>query len=640
MCGIAGFLGPRRNDLPTITAALGKLLAHRGPDGEGVETFPTRADPARVVALVQRRLAIIDLSPRGAQPMPDPETGNWVMQNGEIYNYRELRAELAARGAVFRSESDTEVILKGYAVWGPAVLDRLEGMFAVAIWDAARDELLLGVDPAGIKPLYYWQGAEGRALFASEVRALLGTGLVSRDLDPVGLEGYLAYGAVPAPATIVRGVRALPGGSRLRLRSDGTALGPTRYATLEFAPAGAPPLDAGALVSGLRAALEDAVRRHLASDVPVGVFLSGGIDSSSVAALMHTVAPGSVWSFSVTFDEARFSEAPYSALVARRYSARHEEIRLSARGLLGMLPDALAAIDQPTMDGINVYALSRAVRERGLKVVLSGQGGDELFGGYPTFTLVPRALAWRRRLGLLPAGARSLAAGAWSRLRRRSAVPDKGARLLAGDGDPLGTYLVFRELFPPASRAALFPGRPGDETAHGLPLALAAELARETRGLDPVNQVSLLELRIYLANMLLRDGDVMSMAHGLEVRVPLLDRRLVEVVARVPGRQKLDARLPKPLLVRALADRLPPEIYGRPKQGFTLPWEEWLRGDLRAVVADRFESASIAGAVGLDDRACRAFWRGFVARRPGRSWARVWALFVLLDWCRRHIAGR
>ena len=635
MCGIAGILTPDQTIGPRLAPGLSASLMHRGPDDEGVVTVPTGAG-AWSLPLVHRRLAIIDLSPLGHQPMTDPSTGNWIVYNGEIFNFLDLRRELEATGTRFRSGSDTEVILKLYGAYGFDAFNKLSGMFALSLWDDPRRELLLAVDPLGIKPLYYCRGDHGSVLFASEIRALLDTGLVSRTLDPVALESYLSYGAVQAPRSLVRGVTQVRAGTTVRVSADGSVDGPRRYWSPRFAPATTSPVDVATVAPRLRELLRDVVHRHLVSDVPVGVFLSGGIDSSSVVALMHEVAPGAVNSFSVTFAEQAYSEGPYAKAIADRYSDKHHEIRLSAPDLLSALPGALAALDQPTIDGINVYVIARAAREAGMKVVLSGQGGDELFAGYPTFKLVRSAVNWRRRVDTLPGAGLRFAVSFWTAMQRRRAIPDKLSQFLAGDGNAFSTFLLLRQLFPPATRQRLFPSRPTGHMIHGLPEELALELIDDTAGLDDVNQVSLLELKTYLANMLLRDGDCMSMVHGLEVRVPLLDRRLVGFMAGLPGQTKVDRRLPKPWLLRAMGDALPAMIYTRPKQGFTFPWEKWLRSTLRGEVEACFTSRTLCESIGLDWRTNQDLWHAFLAGRPGLTWARIWGVFVLLDWCRRH----
>lgn len=635
MCGIAGFIGSRELKYGQIADSLLSSLAHRGPDGQGIRVIEPRVATGRVVVLAHRRLAIIDLSECAAQPMEDTETGNWIVYNGEIYNFQSLKAELEKRGVLFRSRSDTEVILKCYATEGLAALDRFCGMFALALWDSARGELVLAVDSMGIKPLYFWRGQDGTVLFASEVRALLATGLVSRIMDPVALESYLSYGAVQAPHTMIRGVTALLPGTYARVRANGSVDGPHRYWSPTFAPEDTAPVDETMAIEELRRLLREVVREHLISDVPLGAFLSGGIDSSSVVALMSEVAAEAVHTFSVTFVEQDFSEAPYSREIAGRYSTKHTEICLSEQDLLGMLPTALKAMDQPSVDGINVYVISRVVREAGVTVVLSGQGGDELFGGYPTFRQVRLVQKWRSLLRVTPRVARSAVARLWSKTVRRSLIPSKVSQLLQSDGDVLTTYLILRQLYPPSTRRALFPAGEGVCTEGGQPRSLAEELHAGMMALDPINKVSFLECRTYLANMLLRDGDVMSMAHSLEVRVPFLDRRLVDFVARIPGPQKVDSSVPKPLLVRAMEDLLPPSIYGRPKQGFTFPWEHWLRHQLRSYVAHMLDSPEAGVSIGLAPRVCQRFWHAFLAGEPGITWSRVWGLYVLLQWSQR-----
>ncbi len=638
MCGIAGYLGPRGPDLQAIGDALARSMAHRGPDHEGRRTFELRGARDRVLLLVHRRLSILDLSPLGHQPMHDPETGNWIVYNGEVYNFKEIARALEQRGARFRSRSDTEVILKGYALKGRAILDDLSGMFAFALWDAAREELFLAVDPVGIKPLYYWIGPRGELLFASELRALLSTGLIPRTVDPVGLEGYLSYGAVQAPNTFIAGARAFLPGTCLAVPAGGTIGEPEPYWKPPFPEENESAPVGEKLAGEIGDLLETVVRQHLVSDVPVGAFLSGGIDSSAIVALASRHSRD-LQTFSVTFKEEEFSEAPYSREIARLYSPRHTELCLSESDLLQHLPDALDAMDQPTLDGMNVYIISRAVRQAGITVVLSGQGGDEVFGGYPTFQQVPQALRWRRRLGLVPGPGWRLLGRIWNAARaRRRAMPDKIGQFLAGGGEGFGTYLLLRQLFPPAVRRSLFPAGGGGASPEGLPIAAAAALQEAAASLDPVNLVSFLELRTYLANMLLRDGDFMSMAHSLEVRVPFLDRRVVEHVARLPGTWKVGRSLPKPLLLQALRDRLPPMIYRRQKQGFTFPWPRWLRQELRPLAEGALSDRQAYADLGLDPEAVGKLWRSFLAGAPGLSWSRIWSLIVLREWARRQRA--
>jgi asparagine synthase (glutamine-hydrolysing) len=389
----------------------------------------------------------------------------------------------------------------------------------------------------------------------------------------------------------------------------------------------------------LRQLLEQVVYDHLVSDVPLGAFLSGGIDSSSIVALMSRVAPEAVHTFSVTFREKAFSEAPYSRLVAERYSKHHTEICLGEEQLLSTLTEALNAMDQPTIDGINVYVISKVVREAGVTVVLSGQGGDELFAGYPTFKRVHRLARYRFLWGVVPAAARGLLGKSWSRLSRRDVVGNKVSQILCSDGGVLPVYLIMRQLFSPEARRRLFPREiPPESMVEGLPAEVYAKLREASQGLDPVNQVSLFELQTYLTNMLLRDGDFMSMAHGLEVRVPFLDHRVVELVAQIPGALKVDRSVPKPLLLKVMGDLLPAPIYQRPKSGFTFPWELWLRGRLSSAVAAVLDAPEAGVSIGLAPGVCQRLWDNFLAGKPGITWSRIWGLFVLIEWARLNRA--
>lgn len=636
MCGIAGYLGPSRDDLVTMGACLADALAHRGPDDEGQNLLRLPGEEDRSLLLVHRRLSIIDTSPEGHQPMLDPDTDNRIVYNGEIYNFKMLRIGLERTGVRFRSRSDTEVLLRGYGARGLKILDELHGMYAFAIWDERKRELVLAVDHMGIKPLYYWMGSNRAFLFASELRAILASNLVPRRVDPVALEGYLSYGAVQGPHTIIEGVRILPPGSYLRVQADGRVDGPHEYWRPQFPPADYEPVQRGEdVVAEVRALLDQVVAEHLVSDVPLGVFLSGGIDSSSVLA-SASAGSRSLKTFSIGFAEQEFSEAVYSREMATRYGSQHTEICLSEGDLLKMLPGALNALDQPTLDGTNVYVISCAVRDAGVTVVLSGQGGDEIFGGYPTFRQVEQAGRWRKRLAVVPCLAWAGGAMLWNVLQsRRRVIPDKVGQWLSGDGSAVTTYCLLRQVFPPSTRRALFPGA-HRVSPEGLPVNLAQFLRDRVESLDSFNLVSLLECRTYLGNMLLRDGDVMSMAHSLEVRVPFLDRRLVEMVSKLPGRSKLDGPLPKALLLKAMGDRLPASIYQRPKQGFTFPWSHWLRQDLRPMADEALNDRTAFVKLGMDPNAVLALWRAFMAGRPGITWSRIWTLIVLREWTNRH----
>ena len=392
MCGIAGIIAPAERLSHGAVEKMVSRQRHRGPDDYGIETI---AAGAGVCMLGSCRLAIIDLSPAGHMPMADHETGNWLVYNGEIYNFRDLRQELENSGERFYSGTDTEVILKAYRHWGSDCVQRFRGMFAFALWDHARQELFLVRDRLGKKPLYYYQNAAtGIFLFASEVRALLASGLVERHLNPSALGAFLFNGFVVSPQTMIKDLRSLLPGYCMRVGCQGNIITMRRYWSLPTEDKIAPPNPQWQ--EEIRAELAQAVKLRLVSDVPLGAFLSGGLDSSAIVALMAQSA-GEVRTFSITFDESAYDESPFSRWVAHRFGTVHSEIRLDKESFQSQWQDALLAMDQPTFDGINTYCVARAAKESGLTVALSGLGADELFGGYPFFRSIP----WLFRMGLV-----------------------------------------------------------------------------------------------------------------------------------------------------------------------------------------------------------------------------------------------
>ncbi len=638
MCGIFGIVA-RNARIPDGVLERGtQTLAHRGPDDSGTILLRDSVPDPVEIGLGNRRLAILDLSPLAHQPKRDAETGNWIVYNGEIYNFRDIRVELEQGGTIFVSQSDTEVVLKAYARWGEDCLAKFRGIFAFALWDARRHCLFIARDPMGIKPLYYAQ-SDSYFLFASEVRTLLGTGLVPRRIDPAGLINYLTFGSAYDPLTLVAGVRALPAGHTLTW--EGGVLRESQYWDLVDEPG--TPTRASASVFAekqelapkrLQPMLEEAVRLQLVSDVPVGVFLSGGIDSSALVSILSRggVTPST---FSIVFREADFSEAQHSRAIAARFHTDHHEINVSQTDVLTAIPDALRAMDLPTMDGINTYFVSRETRRAGVKVALSGLGGDEVFAGYSSFHTVPRmerfAQFWRQ----VPSVVRGPAASAFAALSPANDQNRKLASLARDNGRVLHPYFLSRMLFTPTQRDLLF------SNADGAAVDLAAESQRDrlqrALPLDAVNRVSYLELRCYMLNTLLRDADVMSMSQGLEVRVPLIDHQLAKAVLALPGGWKLNGT-PKKLLVGALAGSLPDEIVHRPKRGFTLPFERWMRQELRAEIepvldAKRIGNGPLSGL--MDGNEVQQIWHEFLQGEV--SWSRPWSLYVLQRWCELHL---
>ncbi len=634
MAGIFGILASNCSISKTALEHATDSLAHRGPDDKGTVVIQAATSSHIEIGLGSRRLAILDLSPLGHQPMQDEETGNWIVYNGEIYNFSELRARLQDEGARFVSRSDTEVLLKAYGRWGEKCLGQLRGMFAFAIWDAKRARLLLGRDPMGIKPLYYCSTGQ-YFLFASELRTLLGTGLIPRRLDPAGLVNYLNFGSVYDPITMIAGVSALEAG-HYTVWENGRVTDSTYWdlatqgqsSTAASYLAGNETARKG-LENDVYATLDQAVRMQTVSDVPVGLLLSGGIDSSSLAGILSR-AGIRLNTFSIIFREAESSEAEYARAAARAFASEHQEVMVSQRDVLDAIPYALKAMDQPTIDGLNTFLIARQTRAAGIKVALSGLGGDELFAGYSTFRDVPRMERFDRFWGRFPSILRRPLLRMFASLTPDTDQNQKLAALGDGRDRALHPYFLARALFTPEQRDSLLASV--DQVALARANARLRESLRHARALDPINRVAYLEARCYMLNTLLRDSDVMSMAHGLELRVPLIDHQLADKMLALPGSWKLDSHVPKPLLIAALRGALPNEIVHRKKQDLTLPFERWLRENLRPGVEAALQNIS-QGPLGplLDHDSVRQVWDDFLGQRT--SWSRVWSLYVLERWC-------
>jgi asparagine synthase (glutamine-hydrolysing) len=639
MCGICGIVGIEdAGRAEVLVRLMTRAMVHRGPDDEGLLISPP-------VALGMRRLSIIDL-PGGHQPVFNEDGSIAVVFNGEIYNFRELRRILEAQGHAFRTHSDTEVIVHAYEAWGEDCPKHLRGMFAFAVLDnrrtsaSAGPHVFLARDRLGIKPLYYAL-ADGALLFASEVRALLASGLVRRNLSRPAVESFLLFGSVSEPMTLIEGVHSLPPGHSLRA---GPTMGrpveiprPSAYWSFRVsasATSSAAPQQQE-VVAQLRSLLEDAVRSHLIADVPLGVFLSSGLDSTTLAALAARDRAG-IHTFTVVFPEQEFSEAPLARRTAERFGTRHEELLLSGEEMLAQLDEAVGSLDLPTMDGINSFFVSWAAHRVGLKVALSGLGGDEIFGGYSTFRTAPQMSRLAAVAQCLPRSLRSATAAGVARLGNSAGRRDAGRKLAAVWCDPGSLphpYFYSRALFAPEQAASLLQGglSAGDSPWRAWLAAAAAQAAP----FDEFTAVSVLEARSYMVNTLLRDTDAVSMHHSLEVRVPLLDHPLVEFLAALPGSLKRAGRQPKPLLVQALGGLLPEEIVHQPKRTFTFPWEHWLRGPLQTRVAAGLRDFVPALRPILQADAVQAVWQDFLAGRT--NWSRPWSLFVLNAWVGSHL---
>jgi len=622
-------------------------MRHRGPDGEGFLVNDPRAPG---LALAMRRLSIIDLV-GGNQPIWNETLDVAVVFNGELYNYRELRGRLAHCGHKFTTQSDTEILVHAWEEWGEDCLGELRGMFAFALADFRKQYnpgpvLFLVRDPLGIKPLYYTQTTEGFA-FASEVRALMESGIPSPEISQDALTSYLLFGSVSEPVTMFEGVFSVPPGHRVLLYiPDRRRLPRTQpWWDPRKSPAAKDPRAPktfAAAATALRPLLEDSVRAHLIADVPVGLFLSSGLDSGAIAALAAREHAG-IQSFTLTFPGTAFDESELTRVAARRCGTKHSELPLHGDEIPKRLDEALAAQDQPTMDGVNTYFVSWAARQMGLKVALSGLGGDELFAGYSTFSDTPRLARLAALAKFVPSLVRSASAGLVRAAGSSGLSPDaarKAAAVWCQPGKLPDPYYFARTLFPPGEIDKLMEPRfrPSRVAADGYSLeptwlGWLQRGADEARRMDPAGRVSWMEMRSYMASTLLRDTDSVSMARSLEVRVPLLDTPLVEFANALPDQARRRDGAQKALLVAALGMMLPPEITAQRKKTFTLPWEQWLRGPLRLRMEESFAhiAPQIAPMLKLDG--VRGVWRAFLAGRT--SWSRPWAIFTLNEWARR-----
>ncbi|HSS61167.1 MAG TPA: asparagine synthase (glutamine-hydrolyzing) [Candidatus Limnocylindrales bacterium] len=614
MCGICGVAGGEPARGRELVDRMCASLAHRGPDDEGIVALDG-------VTLGMRRLSIIDLE-GGHQPMPNEDSTVWVVQNGEIYNHLSLREELIGSGHVFRTEADTEVLVHGYEQWGEEMVERLNGMFAFAVLDRRAGAVYLARDRMGIKPLHYAVDG-GRLVFASELKALLRDPALRRGVDPIALDEYLAYEFVPSPRSIVRGIEKLRPGHTLSWSMASRELRTRRYwaPTLNVDGRGR---DVDEECEELRSVLRESVRKELISDVPLGVFLSGGIDSSAVAAMM-TQLGGEVKSFSVGFAERSFDESAYAREVARHLGTEHHELMLEPQAMLDLVPKLPALLDEPLGDAsiIPTYLLSTFTRQH-VKVALGGDGGDELFAGYPTLQAHRLASYYVRAPGVVRRGIVEPLVRRLPVSRDNLSFDFRAKRFVSGASHPVAErHQRWMGSFASEERAAL------------LSRDVQVELDSSNHGgdpsLDPLNQVLLLDMRLYLENDILVKLDRASMMASLEGRVPLLNNDFVAYATGLPLSLKLRGLQSKFLLKRALRGLLPERILRRPKKGFGIPVAEWFRGPLReqllTVLSEErlgregfFEPAVVGGLI-------REHLEG---RRDNRK--QLWTLFAFEAW--------
>jgi asparagine synthase (glutamine-hydrolysing) len=631
MCGICGvvMLGDRSPDRAVVDAMC-TSLTHRGPDDSGLWTGDG-------VALAMRRLSIIDLA-GGHQPISNEDGSAWIVFNGEIYNFPTLREELLAAGHVFRTHTDTECVVHGYEEWGDELPTHLNGMFAYAIWDRHHRRLTLARDRLGIKPLHYALLGD-RLLFGSEIKALQADPALERAVDPVALRHYLSFEYVPSPASMLRGVEKLAPGAMLTFSPGDGRPRCRRYWDLDLGPSEtAPPTeDLDRCAAGVRDALHEAVRLEMISDVPVGVFLSGGIDSSAVAAMMSEIAPGQVQSFSVGFGDASFDESKHARLVAQHLGTKHHELLLEPQMLHELVPAVTALLDEPMADAsiIPTYLLCRFTRQH-VKVALGGDGGDEMLAGYPTLQAHRLAGYYRRLPGFVRSGLVHPLVDRLPVNMDNLSFDYRAKRFVHGAAEPVGErHRRWMGSFTPQESANLLTREMRAAQAGGED-PIASHLASGLR--DPLNQVLYLDAKLYLENDILVKLDRASMMNSLEARVPLLNVGFVEHLARLPMSLKLRGLRSKYIFKRALRGVLPAAILERPKKGFGIPIAKWFRGPLRELLLDTLERDRIRSQGFFDWPAVEALLQAHLAgRRDHRK--ELWTLFVFQRWYDTHIAA-
>lgn len=622
MCGINGIFGIEHlPDAKDRVLEMNRALAHRGPDAEGVYS-------GNNAVLAHKRLSIIDPHPEADQPFSDQSGRYYLVFNGEIYNFQSIKKKLPDYN--FLTKSDTEVLLAAFITWGPACLQEFNGMFAFAIWDELKSELFIARDRLGIKPLYYLRTVN-EFVFSSEIRSILASGLADRKIDADSLVDYLRYQTVHAPKTIVKDVYCLMPGHYL-IVSDNELKVEKYWDISHSAVRGLGNVPYDEVINSVSNHLKNAVKKRLVADVPFGAFLSGGIDSSAIVAMMSANSDMTIKTFNVSFDEEEFSEAKYAKMVADKFSTQHTEIKLTAADFLKSVPDALAAMDHPSGDGPNTYVVSQATKDAGVTMALSGLGGDELFAGYGIFKQT-FSLQDKKWLLSFPKFMRRFGASVMES-SKPGISSAKIKEVISQDYfDTEYVYQFSRQLTLDKTVSSLLNRNSLPSNAVFELVSSGVAFGKEGFNLPLLSKVSYAELVTYLPNVLLRDTDQMSMAHALEVRVPFLDHELLGFVMGIPDKYKYP-KSPKKLLTDSLKGLLPEEIINRPKMGFTFPWEIWLKNELRDFCEERIQS--LAKRPYFNNKAVLKRWSDFLENKPGVTWARIWYLVVLEDWLNRN----
>jgi asparagine synthase (glutamine-hydrolysing) len=625
MCGINGFVSEKINRDEKIAAVrrMNTKLAHRGPDNEGIWHDD-------LVCLGHRRLSIIDLSPESNQPFFSNDGRYVIVYNGELYNYKTLKLELqrAEHGSnntpyFFKTASDTEVILAAYLRWGNKCLDYFNGMYAFAIYDTQEQSMLLARDRLGVKPLYYYFGEEG-LVFSSEIRAVLSSKIKKFVLNKELVAEYAMYQTVFAPNTIIQGIKMLMPGHLMEYKNNKAFI--KSYYTLSNISNSANDLSYSQVCAKVNELLTHSVQQRLVADVPFGAFLSGGIDSSAIVGLMSRVSSEKIQTFNISFDETEFSESKYAQIIAKKFNTQHHEIKLSPQDFLKQLPEALAAMDHPSGDGPNTYIVSKATKNAGITMALSGIGGDELFAGYDVFKRMVQ-LQQKSWINAIPRFARRTT-GFAIRQQKRSVSGNKIHELLSQP------KIDFDSAYP--LNRSLFTNRELDKLLNSsLPFDTIKQIMDYVPRIQDhlLSAVSIAEINTYLQNVLLRDTDQMSMAVALEVREPFLDYKLLDFVLSVQDNHKFP-HTPKKLLTDSLGDLLPKEIIDRTKMGFTLPWKSWMKNELKTFCEKNIFEFSENDFVHKNQML--DLWTRFLADDKTVTWSRIWHFVVLNNWLKQN----
>ncbi len=625
MCGINGFISDlySAEQKKKLVQKMNATLSHRGPDNDGVWA-------GELIALGHRRLSIIDLSAEGNQPFFSNDKRYVIIYNGELYNYKELKLELqrtsqgsSATPYFFKTETDTEVVLAAFIRYGTKCLQLFNGMYAFAIYDTLEKKLTVARDRLGVKPLYYYYGDEG-FLFSSEIRPIIHSKIKEFSLNKDALAEYIMYQTVFAPNTIIKSVKTLLPGHYLEYQNNKATI--AEYYSLNKFSDTINDLSYNETCTKVNELLTLSVQRRLVADVPFGAFLSGGIDSSAIVGLMSKVSTEKIQTFNINFDESEFSEAKYAKLIAQKFNTQHHEIKLTPDDFLKQLPEALSAMDHPSGDGPNTYIVSKATKQAGITMALSGIGGDELFAGYDVFKRMAE-LQKKSWLNALPTFSRK-AIGFAIQKRKKTIAGNKIEELLGQEKINFSSaYPLSRSIFTQKELTRLLKDPNSSKQINSI-----IEGVPQIKD-HLLSAVSISEIKTYLQNILLRDADQMSMAVALEVREPFLDYKLIDFVLGVNDEKKYP-HTPKKLLIDSLGDLLPQEIVNRPKMGFTLPWQLWLKNELRSFCEKNINEFSNYEFCNKEE--IQNLWKRFLNNDASVTWSRVWHVVVLNNWIKEN----